>query len=212
MDFDNDGRRDLFIACGHIDDNVELRDDTTSYLARCVLLRNTGEGQFVNVTDQAGNGLTTKRSHRGTAFEDLDNDGRIDVVMLNSRSDAHGPAQRIGGGQPLAATAACAAGNQTATASGLASKVVAGDLTTVDEIHSGRGYQSHYGSRLHFGLGTRQKVDRVEIQWVGRRSRRASRLGDGSTSDDSRRRSHHGVAKLGQVGTPSSLTLRTTRP
>jgi hypothetical protein len=37
----------------------------------------------------------------------------------------------------------------------------------VDEVHSGRGYQSHYGSRLHFGLGQRDRVDRVEVRWLG---------------------------------------------
>jgi hypothetical protein len=44
---------------------------------------------------------------------------------------------------------------------------VAGNLVLVDEIHSGRGYQSHYGSRLHFGLGPQQRVDRLEMDWVG---------------------------------------------
>ena len=46
-------------------------------------------------------------------------------------------------------------------------KVVAGDLVLIDEVHSGRGYQSHYGMRLHFGLGTRKRVDRVEVRWIG---------------------------------------------
>jgi hypothetical protein len=44
---------------------------------------------------------------------------------------------------------------------------LANDLTLVREVHSGRGYQSHWGSRLHFGLGTRPRVDRVEIRWIG---------------------------------------------
>ena len=46
-------------------------------------------------------------------------------------------------------------------------KVVAGDLTLYDEVHSSRGYQSHYGTRLHFGLGAREKVDRIEVRWNG---------------------------------------------
>jgi hypothetical protein len=46
-------------------------------------------------------------------------------------------------------------------------RVVAGDLTQIDEVHSGRSYQSHFGSRLHFGLGPRSRVDRVEIRWIG---------------------------------------------
>ena len=46
-------------------------------------------------------------------------------------------------------------------------KVTAGDLTQIDEVHSGRGYQSHFGMRLHFGLGNRDKVDRIEVRWIG---------------------------------------------
>ena len=60
VDFDNDGRKDLFIGCGHIQDNVELWDDSTSYLARPVLLRNTGDGRFADVTDASGDGLKIK--------------------------------------------------------------------------------------------------------------------------------------------------------
>jgi hypothetical protein len=46
-------------------------------------------------------------------------------------------------------------------------KVVAGDLALHDEVHSGRGYQSHYGPCLHFGFGAREKVDRIEVRWIG---------------------------------------------
>jgi len=46
-------------------------------------------------------------------------------------------------------------------------EVLAGDLRQVDEIHSGRGYQSHFGSRLHFGLGQRDRVDRLAVHWIG---------------------------------------------
>lgn len=49
-------------------------------------------------------------------------------------------------------------------------KLLAGNLTLVDEMHSGRGYQSDYGRRLHFGLGKRDKVDRVEVHWPGGRT------------------------------------------
>jgi hypothetical protein len=46
-------------------------------------------------------------------------------------------------------------------------RVVAGDLIQIDEVHSGRGYQSHFGSRLHFGLGSRGRIDRIEVRWTG---------------------------------------------
>lgn len=166
VDFDNDGHRDLFVACGHIDDNVELRDDTTSYLGRCVVLRNTGNRKFVHVTDQAGDGLSQRRSHRGAAFDDLDNDGRIDVVLLNSRSPPAILRNESGNGNHwLQLQVRARQSNRDSV--GARVKLVAGNLVLVDEIHSGRGYQSHYGSRLHFGLGPQQRVDRLEIGWVG---------------------------------------------
>ena len=46
-------------------------------------------------------------------------------------------------------------------------RVTCGDLVLTDEVHSGRGYQSHFGSRLHFGLGEHDRVDRVEVRWIG---------------------------------------------
>jgi len=45
--------------------------------------------------------------------------------------------------------------------------VTAGDLVQIDEVHSGRGYQSHWGTRLHFGLGKRDRVDRIQVRWIG---------------------------------------------
>jgi hypothetical protein len=45
--------------------------------------------------------------------------------------------------------------------------VVAGDLTQVDEVHAGRSYQSDFGRRLHFGLGTRRKIDEIRVEWIG---------------------------------------------
>jgi hypothetical protein len=56
---------------------------------------------------------------------------------------------------------------------GVRVEVVAGDLTQVDEVRSGRGYQSHFGSRLHFGLGSRDRVDRISIHWPASGTRKA---------------------------------------
>ncbi|KKK86932.1 hypothetical protein LCGC14_2758300, partial [marine sediment metagenome] len=72
VDFDNDGDRDIFIVCGHVQDNVELYDDTTRYMARNVLLMNTGDGRFVNVSDQSGDGMAVKLASRGAAIVGVD--------------------------------------------------------------------------------------------------------------------------------------------
>jgi len=166
VDFDNDGDRDLFVVCGHLQDNVEQYDDTKSYLARNILLMNTGDGKFVDISDRAGDGMKVKLSGRGAAFDDLDNDGDVDVVVLNSRREPtvlrnDSPSN----GHWLQVQLRGVKTNRDGV--GAHVKVVAGGLTLVDEVHSGRGYQSHYGMRLHFGLGNRDKVDRIEVKWIG---------------------------------------------
>jgi hypothetical protein len=166
VDFDNDAHRDIFLGCGHLQDDIEQYTDRSSYAVRPVLFRNLGTGRFANISDSAGPGMQVRLVARGVAFDDLDNDGRVDVVILNARRQA------------------TILRNESATENhwlqielrgtstnrdgvGAFVRVVAGDLTLVDEVHSGRGYQSHFGSRLHFGLGPRKQVDRIEIRWIG---------------------------------------------
>jgi hypothetical protein len=167
VDFDNDGDRDLFIACGHLQDNIERWDNTKTYSTRNLLLMNRGNGKFVNVSDRCGDGLAAKLSSRGAAFGDLDNDGDVDVVILNSRreptilrndsvqKESHWIQIRLRGT------------NTNRDGVGARVKVVAANSAQVDEVHSGRGYQSHYGMRLHFGLGQHNSIDRVEVRWIG---------------------------------------------
>ncbi len=166
VDFDNDSDRDVFIASGHIFDNVHLFDDTTSYAARNIVLMNTGKGKFVNVSDACGEGLAVKLSSRGAAFDDLDNDGDVDVVILNSRRE---PTILRNDSPPGNHWIRIRLRGVKSNRDGVGArvKVVAGDLTQIDEVHSGRGYQSHYGMRLHFGLGSRKRVDRIEVRWLG---------------------------------------------
>ncbi len=165
VDFDNDGDRDIFVACGHLHDNIHRLDDSRSYPARNVVLRNTG-GRFINVSDQCGDGLAVKLSSRGAAFDDLDNDGDIDVVILNSR---HEPTMlrndSVSTNHWIQIQLRGAKTNRDGV--GARVNVVAGDLTQIDEVHSGRGYQSHYGTRLYFGLGERSRIDRIEVHWIG---------------------------------------------
>ena len=166
LDFDNDGDRDMYIACGHLDDTVEQFDDTTVYNAPNQLLMNVGKGKFVNVTAQGGSGMAVALSSRGAVFGDLDRDGDMDVVVMNSRT------------RPTILRNDTANGNHwiqirvrgvKANRDGVGSrvKVTAGDLVQIDEVHSGRGYQGHWGLRMHFGLGTRARVDRIEVDWLG---------------------------------------------
>ena len=174
-DFDNDGDKDVFIACGHLDDNVELRDRSTSYRAKNIVLMNQGDGQFVNVSAQSGDGLQVAKSSRGAAGDDLDNDGRIDVVVLNSREaptilrnetpTPYNWMELILEGR---------ASNRSAI--GARVKVVAGNLVQYDEVHSGRGYQSDWGRRLHFGLREHREAQFIEVTWPSGRIDRWSHV------------------------------------
>ncbi len=166
VDFDNDGHKDLFIANGHIEEFIDKLDPTTAYAPGNTLLRNTGNGRFVDVTKTAGDGMLVRASARGAAFDDLDNDGRIDVVILNSCApptilrnqtvnENHWIQLRLHGVKT----------NRDGV--GARVRVVAGDLVQIDEVHSGRGYQSHFGSRLHFGLAKHDRVERIEVHWIG---------------------------------------------
>ena len=166
VDFDNDGHRDIFMACGHLQDNIELLDTSTAYQARNILLANNGDGTFTDVSAVGGSGMRIERSSRGAAFDDLDNDGRVDAVILNSRREPSVLRNESPGGNHWIQLRLLGV---HANRDGVGSRVtvVAGDLVQVAEVHSGRGYQSHFGSRLHFGLGPRNRVDRIEIRWLG---------------------------------------------
>ena len=166
VDFDNDGDRDIFIANGHTEDNIDLRDRSTAYRAQNVVLMNTGDGNFIDVSNRAGDGLLPVRASRGAAFDDLDNDGRIDAVILNSREE---PTILRNESQNQNHWIQIRTHGVHANRDGVGARVavVAGDLVQIAEVHGGRGYQSYWGSRLHFGLGGRDRVDRIEVRWLG---------------------------------------------
>lgn len=165
-DLDNDGDCDLFVARGHLYDNVDLFSDTTSYEVRNLVLMNTGQGTFVDVSDQCGDGLEAKFSSRGMGLDDLDGDGDIDVVILNSRKQ---PTilrnDSPGGCHWLRVRLVGRKTNRDGV--GAQVRVETDDLRQLSEVHSGRGYEGHFGTTLHFGLGSREKVDRLEIRWIG---------------------------------------------
>lgn len=165
-DFDHDGDRDLFVATGHLDDNAQQYNQHTRYQTTNLILFNMGQGKFVNGSAHSGDGLQVQRSSRGCGLDDLDNDGDIDIVVLNSRREPTLLRNDLSSqGNWLQIHLRGRRSNRDGI--GARVKVVADDLVLVDEVHSGRGYQSCHGRRLHFGLGRQQKIDRVEVRWIG---------------------------------------------
>src|SRR5205823_7971952 len=92
FDYDNDGRLDLFIANGHVYQDVEKTASNIHYKQINSLFHNDGNGKFSDVTSISGSGFATPHLGRGAAFADFDNDGSEDIVVGNSgdpRSEEH---------------------------------------------------------------------------------------------------------------------------
>ena len=83
LDFDHDGWKDIFVANGHVYPELEANGFDRPYRERNLLYRNQGDGTFADVSRSAGPGLELRRSSRGAAFGDFDNDGDIDIVVNN---------------------------------------------------------------------------------------------------------------------------------
>lgn len=155
-DFDNDGWRDLVVAQGHVMDTIEITDPAVKYLEPPLLLRNTG-GQFADVSASAGPAFNEPRAGRGLAVGDLDNDGRLDIVINNSNS----------GPTVLRNTSAAKNNWIGVKVRGYGAEVI---VTTTDKRRL-RGYADISGSYLsastpvvHFGLG-KDQAQAVEVIW-----------------------------------------------
>ena len=164
IDFDNDGRLDLFVAQGHVMDNIELTEPRLRYRESPLLLKNE-PNRFRDVSEQGGSAFRVPLAARGAAFGDLDNDGRIDVA-INCND---GPAiilrnQDNGGNHWLTLNLVGSASNRD----GLGAKVrLASDngARQTAFVTTAGSYISASDKRVHFGLGPQKKVHLIEIAW-----------------------------------------------
>jgi hypothetical protein len=162
VDIDNDGWLDLFIANGHVYPDVE-KTGTSTYRQRNQLLRNAGQGRFQLVTGAAGGGLLVEQSSRGAAFGDYDNDGDVDVLVVNMDDR---PTLLRNESEPARWVNFRLVGTRS-NRDGIGAKITveAGGRRQVREVRSGGSYVSHNDMRVHVGLGRAQAVDRVTIRW-----------------------------------------------
>jgi hypothetical protein len=160
FDYDNDGWADLFVANGHVYPQIP------TYRQRNFIHHNNRDGTFTELAEKLGAPFLEKRVGRGVVFGDLDNDGDIDIVINN----LDGAAQYLrndGGNTGNSILIKTVGVKSNRDGIGARVKVVAADLTQVDEVRSGDSYISQSDLRLHFGLEKRTKVDLIEVRWPG---------------------------------------------
>ena len=164
FDFDNDGWKDLFVARSNVLDNI-AQFSNRKYEEPNAVFRNLGNGKFQDVSGEAGPDFQKPAAHRGVAFGDIDNDGRIDAVVtvLNGKikyfHNTSGPgnhwillklvgkkSNRMGIGAQICVT-------------------TQGGAKQYNEVTTAVGYACASDSRVHFGLGATKLISEIEIKW-----------------------------------------------
>ena len=163
-DFDNDGRPDLFQVGGHVYAELEKKDPAEPYANPRLLYRNLGNARFEDVSALTGPALAQRHASMGAAFGDYDNDGDVDILVMNQneppsllRNDYTGShswlaIQLTGTKSPRDATGAIV----TVEASG---------ISQTSAVLSQSSYLSVNDSRLHFGLGRAARANRITVRW-----------------------------------------------
>lgn len=170
-DFDNDTWPDLFIVTGNVYPEVEKFFKEYPHRSPRLVYRNTGAGRFVDLSAQSGPGVSAQHSSRGCAFGDYDNDGDIDILIMNMnerpsllRNDYITTANR---NRPsnnwLKLKLIGTKSNRSAIGARVTLKI--DSQARMQEVTSQTSYYSHNDLRLHFGLGAHRKVDALEIRW-----------------------------------------------
>jgi hypothetical protein len=167
FDFDNDGWKDLFVARGNVLDNVAVVSNR-AYEEANTVFRNLGNGKFRDVSPEAGPDFQKAAAHRGTAFGDLDNDGRVDAVV----TVLNGPVKYLhnvtaSGNHWILLKLVGTRSNRMGI--GAQIRVTAADgASQYNEVTTACGYAGASDSRVHFGLGASRTIREIDIKWPSR--------------------------------------------
>ncbi len=163
FDYDNDGWPDIFIADGHIEDQIERVQKRVSYAEPPHLFRNLGGGKFQEVTQSTGEAFAKPKVARGAAYADIDNDGSLDVLMTTNGGRAYLFHNSATAGHSLRLKLAGIKSNRDGI--GAIARVTSGQSQQWQMLRSGSSYLSQSELTLTFGLGGQTKADAIEIQW-----------------------------------------------
>jgi hypothetical protein len=179
FDYDNDGWPDIFVADGHIEDQIERVQKRVSYAEPSHLFRNLGGGKFQEVTAQMGQAFAAPRVARGAAYADIDNDGFLDVLVTTNAGPAFLFHNEGGTNHSLRLKLVGTKSNRDGI--GAVVRVTSGSEKQWKMLRSGSSYLSQSELVLTFGLGTLTRADAVEIQWPSGQMDKLSNIAAGET-------------------------------
>ena len=164
VDFDNDGWQDLFIVNGHVYPQVDQIRSDLRYLEPKLLFRNQLNGTFKDISKLVGTAIQTPQVSRGMAVGDLFNDGKLEAVVENLKGQPM-ILRPEGGPQNHWISLQLEGVKSNRLALNARVRATAGDLVQLGEVLSGGSYLSQSDLRIHFGLGSHERVDKTEVTW-----------------------------------------------
>src|SRR6201993_4688173 len=164
IDYDNDGWADIVQINGHVYPEIDKYNFGESFKNPRLVYKNLGNGKFKDVSAEMGPGITARFSSRGAAFGDYDNDGGIDMLILNM-NELPSLLHNVGGNKQNWIKLKLVGTKCNRTAIGARARVITGKHIQMDEVNSGTSVMSQNDLRLHFGVGTVETIDAIEVKW-----------------------------------------------
>jgi len=164
FDYDNDTDLDLAIVNGDVIDNIDDLKDQRSYKQVNLLLQNDGSGKFKEVGPVSGPGFALKKASRGLAVGDIDNDGDLDLLIANV-GDTTDLLRNDGGNRQNSLLIRTVGTKSNRDGIGARLRLTIGKKVLLRYVKAGSSYLSQNDLRVHFGLGSATRADRLEILW-----------------------------------------------
>ncbi len=161
VDFDHDGWKDIFVANGHVYPEVDELASSDSFSQQRLIFWNRRDGKFHDLSSRAGPGIPARHSSRGVAIGDLDNDGKMEIVVVNMNEPPSLLKNFGRTGNSILVQALTGSGRD---AVGAQITLQIGDDDQIDEVRSGGFHISQGDFRVHFGIGDKRKGD-ISIRW-----------------------------------------------
>jgi hypothetical protein len=164
LDYDNDTDLDIAIANGDVIDNVSVLKDRRTYEQLKLLLQNDGSGKFTSVGPASGPGFALKKPSRALAVGDIDNDGDIDILAANVGQMAD-LLRNDGGNRANSLVVRTVGSRSNRDGVGARLKLWIGQTSLTRDVRAGSSYLGQNDLRVHFGMGSATRADRLEILW-----------------------------------------------